>query len=101
MDESVVGSMGSLNTLPFSLKDLYFVPAQLKRIPLNREDHVDTELVIGVGAQKPMRVKSPIMISGLSFGAVSKATKLVIAETAKNLNVGFNSGEGEYCPKNF
>ena len=94
MDKSVVGSMGSLKTLPFSLEDLYFVPAQLKRIPLNREDHVDTELVIGVGAQKPMRVKSPIMISGLSFGAISKATKLVIAETAKNLNVGFNSGEG-------
>ncbi len=41
-----------------------------------------------------MRVKSPIMISGLSFGAVSKATKLVIAETAKKLNIGFNSGEG-------
>jgi glutamate synthase domain-containing protein 2 len=94
MADSVVASMGSLKMLPFSLGDLFFVPAQLKRIPLNREDQVDTELVIGVGAKKPMRVKSPIMISGLSFGAVSKATKLVIAETAKKLNIGFNSGEG-------
>ncbi len=94
MADSVVGSMGSLKTLPFSLKDLYFIPAQLKRIPLNREDHVDTELVIGANAEKPMKVKSPIMVSGLSFGAVSKPTKLVIAETAKKLNIGFNSGEG-------
>ena len=41
-----------------------------------------------------MKVTSPIMVSGLSFGAVSKATKLVISETAKKLNIGFNSGEG-------
>ena len=94
MGKSVVGSMGSLKKLPFSLDDLYFVPAQLSRIPLNREDHVETELVIGTEAQKPMKVTSPIMISGLSFGAVSKATKLVIAETAKKLRIGFNSGEG-------
>ena len=94
MADSVMASMGSLKVLPFSLEDLFFIPAQIKRIPLNREDNIDTGLVIGVEAQKPMRVKSPIMISGLSFGAVSKATKLVIAETAKKLNIGFNSGEG-------
>lgn len=94
MGKSVVASMGSLKTLPFSLDDLYFVPAQIKKIPLNREDYVNTELVVGVDAQKPMKVKSPIMVSGLSFGAVSKATKLVIAETAKKLGIGFNSGEG-------
>ncbi len=94
MGKSVVASMGSLKTLPFSIEDLYFVPAQIKKIPLNREDNVNTELVVGVYAQKPMKVKSPIMVSGLSFGAVSKATKLVIAETAKKLGIGFNSGEG-------
>jgi glutamate synthase domain-containing protein 2 len=93
-DKSVVGSMGSLKTLPFSLEDLYFVPAQLRRIPLNREDDVNTKLIIGPEAQRPMKVTSPIIVSGLSFGAVSKATKLVIAETAKKLNIGFNSGEG-------
>ena len=94
MGKSVVASMGSLKTLPFSLEDLYFVPAQINKIPLNREDYVNTELVVGVEAQRPMKVKSPIMVSGLSFGAVSKATKLVIAETAQKLGIGFNSGEG-------
>jgi glutamate synthase domain-containing protein 2 len=93
-NQSIVGSMGSLKKLPFSLEDLYFIPAQLKRIPLNREEHVNTEVVIGESAKKPLKISSPIMISGLSFGAVSKNTKLVISKTAKNLNVGFNSGEG-------
>ena len=94
MGKSVVGSMGSLKKLPFSLDDLYFVPAQVKRIPLNTEDHVNMAIHIGVEAEKPLNISSPIMVSGLSFGAVSKATKLVVAETASKLKIGFNSGEG-------
>ena len=93
-NQSIVESMGSLKKLPFSLEDLYFIPAQLKRIPLNREEHVNTEVVIGESAKKPLKISSPIMVSGLSFGSVSKNTKLVISKTAENLNVGFNSGEG-------
>ncbi len=94
LGKSLTGSMGSLKKLPFTLDDLYFVPAQIKRIPLNKEDHVDTGLIIGSGARKPMKVTSPIMVSGLSFGAVSKDTRLVISETASKLKIGFNSGEG-------
>jgi len=94
MGESVIGSMGSLKELPFNLKDLYFIPAQVMRIPLNVEEQVKTDLTIGPNAEKPLRIPGPIMISGLSFGAVSKKTKLVIAETASKLKIGFNSGEG-------
>ncbi|MBZ2165741.1 glutamate synthase-related protein [Methanobacterium spitsbergense] len=94
MDKSVIGSMGSLKELPFSLEDLFFVPAQVKHIPLNLEDHVNTEISIGVEATKPLKIKSPIMISGLSFGAVSRITRLVISGTASKLKIGFNSGEG-------
>ena len=61
---------------------------------MNTEDHVNTELFIGAEAEKPMKISSPIMLSGLSFGAVSKETKLVVAETASKLKIGFNSGEG-------
>jgi len=92
--ESVVGSMGSLKKLPFSLDDLYFVPAQVMMLPLNATDPVKTSIVLGKDAKKPLELSSPIMISGLSFGAVSKSAKIVISKTASNLNVGFNSGEG-------
>ncbi len=92
--ESVIGSMGSLKKLPFSLDDLYFIPAQVMKLPLNATEPVKTSIVLGKDAKKPLELSSPIMISGLSFGAVSKSAKSVISETASNLNVGFNSGEG-------
>ncbi len=94
MGKSVVGSMGSLKELPFSLDDFYFIPAQVKKIPLNIEDYVKTDLFIGPESENPLKISSPIMISGMSFGAVSKITKEVIAKTASTLKIGFNSGEG-------
>lgn len=91
---SVVRSMGTLKKLPFSLDDLHFIPAQVYRIPLNREDEVNTEICIGPNAKEPLKVSSPIMISGMSYGATSKNVKLVIAQVASELKITFNSGEG-------
>jgi glutamate synthase domain-containing protein 2 len=94
MGKSIVGSMGSPKKLPLNLEYLHFIPAQINKIPLNVDENVNTEVHIGEDSDRPLTVQSPIMISGLSFGAVSKITKLVIAKTALNLNIGFNSGEG-------
>ncbi|HWR26668.1 MAG TPA: glutamate synthase-related protein, partial [candidate division Zixibacteria bacterium] len=94
LGESVICAMGSMKKLPFSLDDLHFIPAQVDRIPLNREDEVGTSVCIGPDAKKPLYVSSPIMISGMSFGAVSKNVKLVIAQAASRLKIAFNSGEG-------
>jgi glutamate synthase domain-containing protein 2 len=90
----IVRSMGSLKKMPFSFNDLHFVPAQVHNIPLNTEDRVSTEIVIGPRSRKPLRLSSPIMISGMSFGAVSKKVRLVISQVASKLKIGFNSGEG-------
>lgn len=92
--KSVIGSMGSLKKLPFSFNDLHFIPAQVAKIPLNREDNVNTEVLIGPKSKKPLKVASPILISGMSFGAVSKNVRLIICETANENQIGFNSGEG-------
>ncbi|MDO5836438.1 MAG: glutamate synthase-related protein [Methanobacterium sp.] len=91
---SAVTSMGSTKKIPFSFDDLHFLPAQIKRIPLNQEDPVNTSVTIGPGSEKPLRVSSPLLISGMSFGAVSRNVRLVISKTAKKLNIGFNTGEG-------
>lgn len=92
--KSVVRSMGSPKKMPFSFDDLHFVPAQISKIPLNKEEEVKVSVTIGSKAKKPLNLSSPILISGMSYGAVSEKTRQVISNTAKNLNIGFNSGEG-------
>jgi len=92
--ESVPCSMGTLKKLSFSLDDLHFLPAQVDRIPLNRDEEVNTGIVIGKGSKRPLRASTPIMITGMSYGAVSKNVRQVIASTAAQLKMAFNSGEG-------
>lgn len=92
--EGIKASMGSQKRLPYSLDDFYLVPAQINRIPLNSEEKVNSTVTIGKLARKPFTVSSPIMISALSFGAVSKNVKQVVLTTAEKLGIGFNSGEG-------
>ncbi len=90
----IVASMGSDKELPFNWSDLHFVPAQIFRIPLNQEDHINTQVTIGPAAQRPFKLSSPLIISGMSFGAVSKNVRIIISQTAQDLKLGFNSGEG-------
>ncbi|MCE5213825.1 MAG: DUF2769 domain-containing protein [Methanobacterium sp.] len=92
--ESTSVSMGSLKKLPFSLDDIHFIPAQVNKIPLNRDEFVNLEFTLGEQANKPLKLSSPILISGMSFGAVSRNVKLVIKEAATHLEIGYNSGEG-------
>ena len=98
-NRSIVSSMGSQKRMPFTLNDIHFVPAQVYKIPLNAEENVSTEVVIGPRCTKPLKVSSPIMISGMSFGAVSRKVKNVISQVALKLGVGFNTGEGGVLPE--
>lgn len=97
--KSTISSMGSLKEMPFSLNDIHFVPAQVNCIPLNFEVDVNTEVTIGPQSKRPFKVSSPLMIAGMSFGAVSKNVRLIIAQTAEELQIGFNSGEGGIIPQ--
>ncbi|MDO8592677.1 MAG: glutamate synthase-related protein [bacterium] len=97
--ESHTVSMGSRKKMPFAFSDLHFIPAQIARLPLNLEQPVASGVIIGPAAQKPLRLNTPILISGMSFGATSKNVKLVISRTAAKLGLGFNSGEGGILPE--
>lgn len=94
--ESIVRPMGSLKKpgCGISFDNLHFVPSQIVKIPLNQEEKVNTEIIIGPNAKKPFKVSSSIMISGMSFGATSKNVHLVISQVARELKIAFNSGEG-------
>lgn len=86
--------MGSPRVTPLSLDDLFIVPAQVSRLPLNEDEKVDAGTVIGPQAAVPLELPTPILISGMSFGAVSKNVRLSIATGSREGGFGFNSGEG-------
>jgi len=96
---SMLCSMGSLKKMPFSLNDLHFVPAQVSKIPLNKNEEVSIKVAIGPGAKKPLKVSSPIMFSGMSYGTVSRNVRWVLAKVASKLDLGLNSGEDIVLPE--
>jgi glutamate synthase domain-containing protein 2 len=55
---------------------------------------VNTDITLGPRAGKPLDSPTPILISGLSFGAVSRNVRTIIAQTAAKERFLFNSGEG-------
>jgi len=79
--------------------NLVFLPAMIAQFPLLEEEPVNTEVVIGPKAQKPMILKTPIMISGMSFGALSKEAKIALAKASKMAGTSTNSGEGGMLPE--
>ena len=96
---STLCSMGAHKEMPFSLDDLHFIPAQVSKMPLNESEPVNMEVVIGPETKKPLKISSPIMFGGMSYGAVSKRVRLILAKVASNLNVGVNSGEDIVLPE--
>ncbi len=82
-----------------SWNDLQFVTAQLHKLPLLDEEPVDTELVIGPGAKKPLVLSMPIFVSDMSFGALSQEAKVALAQGAEMAGTGICSGEGGMLPE--
>jgi len=74
--------------------DIQFVTAQLSTMPLLDEDPVGTEVVIGPNANKPLTLKIPLLVSDMSFGALSEEAKVALATGAEQAGTGICSGEG-------
>ncbi len=82
-----------------SWDDLQILTAQLHKPPLLDEDPVGTEVVIGPNAQKPLRLKIPLFVSDMSFGALSEPAKIALARGAELAGTGICSGEGGMLPE--
>ena len=99
--KSMLCSMGSLKKMPFSIDDLHFVPAQVSKIPLNTNQEVSIKAIIGPEAKRPLKVSSPIIFAGMSYGAVSRNVRLILAKVASKLDLGLNSGEDVVLQKSW
>jgi glutamate synthase domain-containing protein 2 len=77
-----------------SWDDIQFVTAQLHKPPQLDDAHVGTEVVVGPNAQKPLVLKIPLIVSDMSFGALSEPAKVALAKGAELAGTGICSGEG-------
>jgi len=94
-----VAAMGVPRTELPVWDDLQFVTAQLARVPQLDEVPVGTELVVGPGATKPLRLEIPLIVSDMSFGALSFEAKIALSKGAEIAGTGICSGEGGMLPE--
>jgi glutamate synthase domain-containing protein 2 len=78
--------------------DIQILTAQLHQLPLFDDAPVNTELVIGPKSKKPLRMKIPLFVSDMSFGALSEEAKVALAKGAEMAGTGICSGEGGMLP---
>lgn len=82
------------------LDPITFIPAQVSPFPVDGEEEVDMQVTIGPKAKKPMKIKIPLMISGMGYGVgLSEQGKLSLAQAAKSVGTAINSGEGGILPE--
>lgn len=77
-----------------SWDDILIKGAQLSKIPLNEDMPVNTKTVIGSKAEKPLAIETPIYITHMSFGALSREIKIALAKGSAAVKTAMCSGEG-------
>ena len=94
-----VSAMGvPLTELP-RWDDIQILTGQLAKRPLLDDAPVNTELIIGPNAKKPLRLEIPLFVSDMSFGALSEEAKIALAMGADMAGTGICSGEGGMLPE--
>lgn len=79
------------------LSGLVFDAAQLRRQPTPENIPVDTSLVIGPRASRPIKLSIPVVIGGMAYGlALSEPTKLALGRGATRAGTLTNSGQGPW-----
>ncbi|MTH96166.1 glutamate synthase-related protein [Roseibium sp. RKSG952] len=79
--------------------DIQLLTAQLARFPLLDDEEIGTDVVIGPNAHKPLKLKIPLFVSDMSFGALSEPAKVSLARGAELAGTGICSGEGGMLPE--
>lgn len=96
--KSIIEAMGTKMSMP-NWDDILIMGAQLNPMPLSEHAPVSTMTVIGKHAKRPMILDSPVYISHMSFGALSKETKVAMAEGTAMAKTAMCSGEGGILPE--
>jgi glutamate synthase domain-containing protein 2 len=76
--------------------DLTFVPGTLTRIPLEGyREKCRSKTVLGTRfAARPLELDIPLMVTGMSYGALSKNAKAALARGARKAGTSTTTGDG-------
>jgi glutamate synthase domain-containing protein 2 len=96
--KSAIEAMGTQMKMP-NWDDILVLGAQLNPPPLEEHAEVSLRTVIGKHAKKPMVLDMPVYISHMSFGALSKETKIALARGSAMAGTAMCSGEGGVLPE--
>ena len=91
--ESIVAAMYTEMPMP-NWDDILLLGCQLNPQPLEGDVEVNAKTVIGKNAKKPLVIESPIYITHMSFGALSRETKIALAKGSAAIKTAQCSGEG-------
>lgn len=96
--KSISSAMGT--KLPIvSWNDILILGAQLNPMPLLDDEKVNIQTIIGKKAKKPMVIESPVFVTHMSFGALSKEAKISLAKGTSMVKTAIGSGEGGILPE--
>lgn len=89
-----VSAMGVPHDQLPAWENIQILTAQLHKVPLLDDAPVETQVVIGPNAKKPLVLQRPLLVSDMSFGALSEEAKIALAKGAELAGTGICSGEG-------
>ncbi|MBN1223218.1 MAG: alpha-hydroxy-acid oxidizing protein [Candidatus Aminicenantes bacterium] len=96
--KSIIEPMRTRKSVP-SWDDILIKGAQLAKTPLDHDAPVNTETVIGPRAKLPLVIATPIYVTHMSFGALSREAKLALAKGSAEMKTAMCSGEGGILPE--
>ncbi len=96
--ESIIEPMRTRKPV-VSWDEILVAGAQLASLPRNEDEPVATRTVIGPNARKPLVISTPVYISHMSFGALSREAKIALAKGSAAVETAMCSGEGGIVPE--
>lgn len=96
--ESLISAMYTELPMP-NWDDILILGCQLNPLPLESNIDVNTTTIIGKNAKKPLIIESPIYITHMSFGALSRESKIALSKGSASVKTAQCSGEGGILPE--
>ena len=100
IDQVPISSGRSLKWRKISFEDLVFLPAQIYKRPVDYyKEKIISKTIIGKLSKKPIEIETPVIIGAMSFGALSREAKTVLAKASAMAGTIENTGEGGMLPE--